>query len=75
MKLFLSDFNSSMLYSIDISDNIVELTYNTNTSKLYQYKHTNINQFIVECVNIILNNESVGKYINEQRKNNQLQEI
>ena len=75
MQLFLSDFNSSMLFSIDIKDNIVELTYNTNKSKVYQYKHTNINEFIVECINIILNNESVGKYINQQRKNNNLQEI
>ena len=75
MKLFLSDFNSSMLYSIDISDNIVKLVFNTNKDKEYVYNSTNINQFIVECVNIILNNESVGKYINQQRKNNQLQEI
>lgn len=75
MKLFLSDFNSSMLYSIDISDNIVKLVFNTNKDKEYVYNSTNINQFIVECVNIILNNESVGKYINQQRKNNTLQEI
>lgn len=75
MKLFLSDFNSSMLYSIDISDNIVKLVFNTNKDKIYCYNSTNINQFIVECVNIILNNESVGKYINQQRKNNTLQEI
>lgn len=75
MKLFLSDFNSSMLYSIDISDNIVKLVFNTNKDKIYCYNSTNINQFIVECVNIILNNESIGKYINQQRKNNQLQEI
>jgi len=75
MKLFLSDFNSSMLYSIDISDNIVKLVFNTNKDKEYVYNSTNINQFIVECVNIILNNESIGKYINQQRKNNQLQEI
>lgn len=75
MKLFLSDFNSSMLYSIDISDNIVKLVFNTNKDKIYSYNSTNINQFIVECVNIILNNESVGKYINQQRKNNTLQEI
>ena len=75
MKLFLSDFNSSMLYSIDISDNIVKLTYNSNKDMIYCYNSTNINQFIVECVNIILNNESVGKYINQQRKNNTLQEI
>ena len=75
MKLFLSDFNSSMLYSIDISDNIVKLVFNTNKDMIYCYNHTNINQFIVECVNIILNNESIGKYINQQRKNKQLQEI
>jgi len=75
MKLFLSDFNSSMLYSIDISDNIVKLTYNSNKDMIYCYNSTNINQFIVECVNIILNNESVGKYIHQQRKNNTLQEI
>ena len=75
MKLFLSDFNSSMLYSIDISDNIVKLTYNSNKDMIYCYNSTDINKFIVECVNIILNNESVGKYIHQQRKNNTLQEI
>ena len=75
MKLFLSDFNSSMLYSIDISDNIVELTYNSNKSKVYQYKHTNINKFVFETILITLNNGSVGKYITDQRKNNNLQEI
>jgi len=75
MKLFLSDFNSSMPYSIDISDNIVELTYNSNKSKVYQYKHTNINKFVFETILITLNNGSVGKYITDQRKNNNLQEI
>ena len=75
MKLFLSDFNSSMLYSIDISDDIVELTYNTNKSKLYQYKHTNIKKFVFETILIGLNKGSIGKYITDQRKNNQLQEI
>ena len=75
MKLFLSDFNSSMLYSIDISDNIVELTYNSNKSKVYQYKHTNIDKFVFETVLIALNNGSVGKYVTDQRKNNNLQEI
>ena len=75
MKLFLSDFNSSMLYSIDINDNIVELTYNSNKSKVYQYKHTNIDKFVFETVLIALNNGSVGKYVTDQRKNNNLQEI
>jgi len=64
-----------MLYSIDISDNIVELTYNSNKSKVYQYKHTNINKFVFETILITLNNGSVGKYITDQRKNNNLQEI
>lgn len=75
MKLFLSDFNSSMLYSIDINDNIVELTYNSNKSKVYQYKHTNIKKFVFETVLIGLNNGSIGKYVTDQRKNNNLQEI
>lgn len=75
MKLFLSDFNSSMLYSIDINDNIVELTYNSNKSKVYQYKHTNIKKFVFETILIGLNNGSIGKYVTNQRKNNNLQEI
>ena len=75
MKLFLSDFNSSMLFSIDVYDNIVGLTYNTNKSKVYHYKHTNIKKFVFETILITLNKGSIGKYITNQRKNNTLQEI
>lgn len=75
MKLFLSDFNSSMLYSIDISDNIVKLTYNSNKDMIYCYKHTNIKKFVFETILIGLNNGSIGKYVTDQRKNNTLQEI
>lgn len=75
MKLFLSDFNSSMLYSIEINDNLVKLTYNSNKDQGYVYKHTNIKKFVFETVLIGLNNGSIGKYVTDQRKNNNLQEI
>jgi hypothetical protein len=75
MKLSLSNFNSSAINSIDIEDNIVKLVYNTNKDKEYQYTTSNINQFVIDLVDNILNNVSVGKYINQQRSNNNLQEI
>lgn len=64
-----------MLNTIQIEDNVVKLVFNSNKDKEYLYNCTNINEFTVECVNNILNNTSVGKYINQQRKNNNLQEI
>ena len=75
MKLSLSNFNSSAINSINIEDNIVKLVYNTNKDKEYQYTTSNINQFVIDLVDNILNNISVGKYINQQRSNNNLQEI
>jgi hypothetical protein len=75
MKLSLSNFNSSAINSINIEDNIVKLVYNTNKDKEYQYTTSNINQFVIDLVDNILNNVSVGKYINQQRSNNNLQEI
>ena len=75
MKLSLSNFNSSAINSINIEDNIVKLVYNTNKDKEYQYTTSNINRFVIELVDNILNNVSVGKYINQQRSNNNLQEI
>ena len=75
MKLSLSNFNSSAINSINIEDNIVKLVYNTNKDKEYQYTTSNINQFVIDLVDNILSNISVGKYINQQRSNNNLQEI
>lgn len=75
MNLTLSDFNSSAIKSVVIEDNTVKLMYNSNKDKEYQYKVENINQFVVDLVDNILNNGSVGKYINQQRTNNNLQEI
>ena len=75
MTLTLSNFNSSAIESVVIEDNTVKLVYNSNKNKEYQYNVENINQFTVELVNNILNNGSVGNYISQQRKNNNLQEI
>lgn len=75
MTLTLSNFVSSAINSIVIEDNIVKLVYNTNKDKEYQYTTSNINQFTIDLVDNILNNTSVGKYINQQRSNNNLQEI
>lgn len=75
MKLSLSNFNSSAINSINIEDNVIKLVYNTNKDKEYVYNVENINQFVIDLVDNILNNGSVGKYINQQRSNNNLQEI
>jgi hypothetical protein len=75
MTLTLTDFDSSAINSVYIEDNTVKLTYNSNKDKEYQYNCTNINQFTIDLVNNILNNGSVGKYIIQQRSNNNLQEI
>lgn len=75
MSVTLSNFDSSAIDSITIQDNIVKLVYNTNKDKEYSYNCNDINLFTIACVTNILNNQSVGKYINEQRKNNNLQEI
>lgn len=75
MTLTLSNFNSSAIDSVIIEDNTVKLVYNSNKDKEYQYNSSDINQFTVDLVNNILNNGSVGKYINQQRTNNNLQEI
>ena len=75
MNLKISDFNSSAIDSVYIKDNVVSLVYNNNKDKEYQYNCSNINQFTIELVNNILNNVSVGKYIHQQRSNNNLQEI
>lgn len=75
MTLKLTDFDSSAINSVYIEDNTVKLTYNSNNNKEYQYTCSNINQFTIDLVNNILNNGSVGQYINQQRKDNNLQEI
>lgn len=75
MTLTLSNFNSSAIDSVIIEDNTVKLVYNSNKDKEYQYNCSNINEFTIDIVKNILNNTSVGNYIHQQRKNNNLQEI
>jgi hypothetical protein len=75
MNLTLSNFNSSAIDSIVIDSNIVTLKYNSNKDKEYQYTSSNINQFLVDLIDNILNNTSVGSFIHQQRTNNNLQEI
>jgi len=75
MNLTLSNFNSTAIESVVIDDNTVKLKYNSNKDKEYQYTSSDINQFVVDLVNNILNNTSVGSYIHQQRTNNNLQEI
>lgn len=75
MNLKITDFESSAINSVNIKDNVVSLVYNNNIDKEYQYTSSNINQFVIDLVTNILNNVSVGKYIHQQRSNNNLQEI
>jgi len=75
MSLKITDFESSAINSVYIKDNVVSLVYNNNKDKEYQYTSSNINQFTIDLVTNILNNISVGKYIHQQRSNNNLQEI
>ena len=75
MNLKITDFNSSAINSVYIKDNVVSLVYNNNKDKEYQYTSSNINQFTIDLVTNILNNVSVGKYLHQQRSNNNLQEI
>lgn len=75
MNLKITDFESSAINSVNIKDNVVSLVYNNNIDKEYQYTTSDINQFTIDLVVYILNNMSVGKYIHQQRSNNNLQEI
>lgn len=75
MSLTLSNFGSSAIDCIKIEDNIVKLVYKSNKDKEYSYNCSNINLFTIDIVTNILNSASVGNFIHQQRKNNNLQEI
>jgi len=69
------NLSSSAIYSITIEDNVVKVVYNSNIDKEYTFNCQNTEQFIEELskelIDVELDNNqgSVGKFINQQIKN------
>ena len=74
------NFESSAINSVTIEDNVVKVVYNSNITKEYTFKCENIEDFednlCKELVGIVNGdtNVSVGRFINQQIKNQVLVE-
>lgn len=63
------DFNSSAinLITINIELTTVQIVFNSNTDKSYEYSIINL-QFVELLVNCIKNKESIGQFVSKQIK-------
>ena len=79
MKTY-QNLNSSAINSITIEDNVVKVVYNSNISKEYTFNCENTEEFednlCQELIGIMNSesNASVGRFINQQIKNQVLVE-
>ena len=79
MKTY-QNLNSSAINSITIEENVVKVVYNSNIAKEYSFKCENVEDFednlCKELVGIVNGdtNVSVGRFINQQIKNQVLVE-
>ena len=71
MKTY-QNLNSSAINSITIEDNVVKVVYNSNKDKEYSFNCQNVDQFIEqlseELIDVELNNGkgSVGRFLHQQ---------
>lgn len=68
------ELNSSACKSVQLADNSVIITYNSNKSKEYEFKATDIDEFTDLFVKCIANQESIGKLLHSQIKSSNLVE-
>jgi hypothetical protein len=74
------DFGSSAINSVTIEENVVKVVYNSNISKEYTFNCENTEEFednlCKELIGIVNSetNASVGRFINQQIKNQVLVE-
>ena len=71
--MFFNDLNSSAIKEIEVNDNIVSIIFNSS-DKVYNYevKDEDFNEMLQ---NVIVNEESIGKFINTAIKNKAVVEI
>jgi hypothetical protein len=70
------DFNSSAvsLITVNTNNNTVQVVFNSNTNKSYEYSIINT-EFVESLSNIIKNKASIGQYISKQIKLSHIQQI
>ena len=79
MKTY-QNLNSSAINSITIEDNVVKVVYNSNIDKEYTFNCVNIEEFEQQLSEQLIgvemkdNTVSVGRFINQQIKNQVLVE-
>jgi len=63
------DFNSSAinLITVDTNNNTVQIVFNSNTNKSYEYSITNT-EFVDSLSNTIKNKESIGVFVSKSIK-------
>ena len=70
------DFNSSAvsLITVDTNNNTVQIVFNSNTNKSYEYSITNT-EFVDSLSNTIKNKESIGVFVSKSIKLGNIQQI
>lgn len=71
--MFFNDLNSSAIKEIEINDNIMSVIFNSS-DKVYNYEVQD-EDFNEMLQNVIVNEESIGKFINTAIKNKAVLEI
>jgi predicted house-cleaning noncanonical NTP pyrophosphatase (MazG superfamily) len=71
--MFFDNLNSSAIKEIEVNDNIVSIIFNSS-DKMYTYevKDEDFNEMLQ---NVVMNEESIGKFINTAIKNQAVVEI
>ena len=71
--MFFTDLNSSAIKEVEVNDNIISIVFNSS-DKVYNYevKDEDFNEMLQ---NVIVNEESIGKFINTAIKNKAVVEI
>ena len=74
------NFDSTAINSVTIEDNVVKVVYNSNISKEYTFNCVNVEEFEQQLSEQLIgvemkdNTVSVGRFINQQIKNQVLVE-
>lgn len=71
--MFFTDLNSSAIKEIEVNDNIMSVIFNSS-DKVYNYEVQD-EDFNEMLQNVIVNEESIGKFINTAIKNKAVVEI
>ena len=71
--MFFDKFQSSAIKEIEVDDNIVSVIFNSSDKQYkYEVKDEDFNEMLQ---NVIVNEESIGKFINTSIKNKAIIEI